>query len=47
VLKEKDIIGEMESYFLSGPNSISESAAQDKLVDDAARRIMEAVVEEW
>ena len=46
VIKEKDVVGET-SYFLSGLNSISESSAQDKLIDDTTRRIVEAVIEEW
>lgn len=45
-VKEKDVVGET-SYFLTGANSMSESAAQGLLIDDTARRIMEAVVEEW
>jgi outer membrane lipopolysaccharide assembly protein LptE/RlpB len=46
IAKEKDVTGET-SYFLTGPNSITEAAAQDKLIDDTARRIIEAVIEEW
>ncbi|MDP2924173.1 MAG: LPS assembly lipoprotein LptE [Candidatus Omnitrophota bacterium] len=46
VTKEKDVVGET-SYFLTGANSMSESAAQDKLIDDTTRRILEAVIEEW
>ncbi len=45
-LKVKTIIGETE-YFLSGANSKSETAAQIDLIEDTARRILEAVVEEW
>jgi uncharacterized protein YcfL len=46
ILKEKDIVGEA-SYFLSGPNKKSEESAQSDLIDDTARRILEAVIEEW
>ncbi|MFH1772173.1 MAG: LPS assembly lipoprotein LptE [Candidatus Omnitrophota bacterium] len=46
VLKEGTESGKA-SYFLSGPQSKSESAAQKDLIDDTARRIQEAVVEEW
>lgn len=42
ILKEKEIAGET-SYYLSG----SEESAQDDLIDDAARRVLEAVIEEW
>jgi hypothetical protein len=46
VLKDKEIVGET-SYFLSGANSETEESAQTDLIDDTARRILEAVVEEW
>ncbi|UCC95131.1 MAG: hypothetical protein JSW40_10070 [Candidatus Omnitrophota bacterium] len=46
ILQEKNVVGETE-FFLSGPHSKSEAAAQVELVDDAARRIVEAVIEEW
>ena len=46
VLKEKNVVGETE-YYLTGANSKSESAAQLDLINDAARRITEAVTEEW
>ncbi len=46
VLKTRRVVGEA-SYFLSGPNQKSEEAAQQDLIDDTARRIVEAVVEEW
>lgn len=42
ILKDKEVVGET-SYYLSG----SEEAAQEKLIDDAARRVLEAVIEEW
>jgi len=45
-LKAKTVVGE-SSYYLSGPNQESESSAQVDLIDDTARRILEAVVEEW
>ena len=45
-LQKKTIIGEA-SYFIVGPNQRSETAAQVDLIDDTARRIVEAVVEEW
>lgn len=46
VLIERDVVGET-SYFLSGANQKSESAAQTDLVEDTARRISEAVLEQW
>lgn len=46
VLKEKEVVGET-SFFLTGPNSKSESQAQNDLINDTSRRILEAVVEEW
>jgi outer membrane lipopolysaccharide assembly protein LptE/RlpB len=46
IIKEKDVVGET-SFFLTGPNSVSETTAQGDLVDDTSRRILEAVVEEW
>ena len=46
VIKEKEVVGEA-AYFLSGANQKSESAAQIDLIDDTARRICEAVVENW
>ncbi|MCK9614951.1 MAG: LPS assembly lipoprotein LptE [Candidatus Omnitrophica bacterium] len=46
VIKEREIVGET-SFFLTGPNSISETTAQEKLIDDTSRRILEVVVEEW
>ncbi len=46
VIKEREIVGET-SFFLMGPNSVSESTAQEKLLDDTSRRILEVVVEEW
>jgi len=46
VLQERNIVGETE-YFLIGRNAKSEEAAQIDLVNDTARRIVEAVVEEW
>ena len=46
VLKNKNVIGET-TYYLSGANQESESSAQVDLIDDTARRICEAVTEEW
>lgn len=46
VLNEKNVVGETE-YYLTGANSKSESAAQLDLINDTARRITEAVTEEW
>ncbi len=46
VLKSENIVGET-SYFLNGPSAISESQAQELLVEDTGRRVIEAVVEEW
>jgi|GEM_PF-549065 hypothetical protein len=45
-LIEKDVVGEA-TYFLSGPKQKSETTAQGELIDDTARRILEAVAEEW
>ena len=46
VLKDKNIIGET-TYYLTGSRQKSESSAQTDLIDDTARRICEAVTEEW
>jgi hypothetical protein len=45
-LQDREVVGE-SSYFLSGTRQKSESSAQIDLVDDTARRILEAVVEAW
>jgi hypothetical protein len=45
-IKESRVVGEA-SYFLSGRFATSEAAAESELVDDAARRIMEMVIENW
>ena len=42
ILKDKIIVGET-TYFLTG----SETAAQEDLIEDTARRVLESVVEEW
>lgn len=46
LIKEKDIVGET-TYYLTGAYSKSESAAQDDLIDDTARRVVETIVEQW
>ena len=46
LLKSKDVVGET-TYFLSGKSAKTESSAQTDLINDTARRIVEAVVEEW
>ncbi len=46
VLINRTVVGE-SSYFLSGSSQKSEILAQDDLVTDTARRISEAVLEEW
>jgi len=46
VLRHQQVMGETD-YFLTGSGSRSESAAQTDLIDDTARRILEAVVEAW
>jgi len=46
VLEEKDVVGDT-TYFLSGKLAKTESSAQTDLIDDTARRIVEAVVEKW
>ena len=45
-LKAKNVVGE-SSFFLSGARRKSETAAQAELIDDTARRIVEAIIEEW
>jgi len=45
-IKRREIVGET-SFFLSGPNATSESQAQEALIIDTARRVLEAVIEEW
>ncbi len=46
VLMDKTVVGQSD-YFLTGTGAKSESAAQADLVTDTARRISEAVLEEW
>jgi len=46
LLKSKDVVGDT-AYFLSGRLAKTESSAQTDVIDDTARRIVEAVVEEW
>jgi outer membrane lipopolysaccharide assembly protein LptE/RlpB len=46
VIKIRDIVGET-TFFLSGPNAVSETQAQQTLIEDTARRALEAVIEEW
>ncbi|MDD5583587.1 MAG: LPS assembly lipoprotein LptE [Candidatus Omnitrophica bacterium] len=46
IIKEHEVSGE-SNYFLAGSHRKSESVAQAELIDDAARRIVEAVIEEW
>ncbi|MCM8831780.1 MAG: LPS assembly lipoprotein LptE [Candidatus Omnitrophica bacterium] len=46
ILKEKNVVGDT-SFFLIGPQKKSESAAQEELIQDVARRISEVVAEEW
>jgi hypothetical protein len=45
-IKEREVVGET-SFFLMGPNSVSEPTAQESLLGDTSRRILEVVVEEW
>lgn len=45
-LFEKEVIGEA-TYFLSGPRAKSETQAQEDLIDDTSRKILEAVTDEW
>jgi hypothetical protein len=45
-LQDRDVTGEA-TFFLTGPNSKSEQDAQSDLISDTARRIVEAVIEEW
>lgn len=46
LIKIRVINGEAEHY-LTGAKSTSESAAQNDLLDDTSRRILEAVVDAW
>ncbi|MCM8787222.1 MAG: LPS assembly lipoprotein LptE [Candidatus Omnitrophica bacterium] len=46
VLQEKNIVGDT-SFFLIGPQKKSTNAAEEELIEDVARRISEAVAEEW
>jgi len=46
VLQDRVVLGET-TYYLTGANQKSESAAQVDLIDDTARRICEAVTEAW
>jgi hypothetical protein len=46
VLKEREVVGET-TFFITGARSKSEVSAQQDLIDDTARRILEAVIEEW
>lgn len=45
-IKEKEIVGET-TFFLSGSLAKSETQAQAELVEDAARRMVETVIENW
>lgn len=45
-LMDTSVTGET-SYFLSGSQSKSEAAAQDDLVDDTSRRILDSVTNQW
>jgi len=46
LIREKNIVGET-SFFLAGAHSQTQSSAQNDLIDDTVRRIVEAVIEEW
>ncbi len=46
VLKEKTIVGEA-SYYLEGTYATSESDAFEELIEDTARRIVEAIADDW
>jgi len=46
VLKERRVIGET-TYFLSGQYAKSETSANEELIQDTARKIVEAVIEQW
>lgn len=46
IIKEKTVVGET-TYFLKGSLAKSESAAMQDLIEDTARRIVEAISEEW
>lgn len=46
VIKTADIAGET-TYFLSGPYAVSESKAIEELIDDTARRAVDAVSQDW
>lgn len=46
VIRERRVVGQT-TFYLTGPDSKSETVAQGDLVEDTARRITEAVVEAW
>jgi len=45
-VKERKVVGET-TYFLSGAYAVSESQAFTDLVEDTARRVVDAISEEW
>lgn len=46
ILKERTIVGEA-SYHLEGSYAKSESEAFEELIEDTARRIVEAIADDW
>ncbi len=44
--KEKGFTGET-TYFISGPQAVSESTAVDQAVTDLAKRVVERTIEDW
>ena len=46
LLQDKQLVGDT-TYFVTGPQSKSESAAVDDLVNDFSRRVVEWVIEYW
>ncbi|MFH1767600.1 MAG: LPS assembly lipoprotein LptE [Candidatus Omnitrophota bacterium] len=43
---DRNVTGDT-SYYLTGSNAKSETAAQTDLIDDTAKRILEVIVENW
>lgn len=46
LLETYDVLGET-TYFLSGPYAVSEEQAIGDLIDDTARRVVDAVSDDW
>lgn len=46
LIKDMAVEGQ-SSFFLSGSRRKTETVAQNELIEDAARRVLEAILEEW